>query len=160
MAELSNCVEMLLENDQELLEAALETLLKIAGNILRDPSNEKYRSVNLSSNVVEKKLIPAVGALEVLFLMGFEEGEDKLVLPSNDSLERVNRYQKELLALKENKMKKNQPTVEQNPVQPVMALTPEVQEMESAFKSQLAHEFERVLIYESPALQEKSLGPA
>lgn len=28
--------------------------------------------------------------------------------------------------------------------------------MESAFKSQLAHEFERVLIYESPALQEKA----
>lgn len=29
MAELSSCVEMLLENDQELLEAAIETLLKV-----------------------------------------------------------------------------------------------------------------------------------
>ncbi|XP_047480143.1 peptide-N(4)-(N-acetyl-beta-glucosaminyl)asparagine amidase-like [Penaeus chinensis] len=156
MAELSSCVEMLLENDQELLEAAIETLLKIAGNILREPSNEKFRSVNLSSNVVERKLIPAVGALEILFLMGFEEGDDKLVLPKDDSLERVRQYQRELLSLRENKMRKKQPAVKADPIQPIVALTPEVQEMESAFKSQLAHEFERVLIYESPALQEKA----
>lgn len=55
---------------------------QIAGNILREPSNEKFRSVNLSSSVVERKLIPAVGALEILFLMGFEEVIHFIYVPS------------------------------------------------------------------------------
>lgn len=73
---MSSCILSLLDNDEELLHAAVDTLLKIADNILRDPSNEKFRSVNLSSCVMEQKLIPAIGALEVLFLMGFEEQMD------------------------------------------------------------------------------------
>ena len=46
---------------------------QISDNILKDPKNEKFCAVNLSSSAVERKLLPAVGALEVLFLIGFEE---------------------------------------------------------------------------------------
>lgn len=49
------------------------------------------------------------------------------MLPKNDSLERVRQYQGELLNLRENKMRKKQAAVKANPVQPVVALTPEVQ---------------------------------
>lgn len=47
--------------------------MQIANNILHYPSETKYRRINLNSEVIEKFLLPAIGALEVLFLMGFEE---------------------------------------------------------------------------------------
>ncbi|XP_069940882.1 peptide-N(4)-(N-acetyl-beta-glucosaminyl)asparagine amidase isoform X2 [Cherax quadricarinatus] len=127
--------------------------IQIADNILRDPSNEKFRSVNLSSCVMEQKLIPAIGALEVLFLMGFEEGNDKLILPKDDPLNNLRRYRQQLLKLKHDRMKKLPTTVKGGLSK---TLTPELQEMESKLRSNLVREFERVLIYESPALQEKA----
>ncbi|XP_071523936.1 peptide-N(4)-(N-acetyl-beta-glucosaminyl)asparagine amidase [Panulirus ornatus] len=152
-----SCVESLLENDKELMEGAVETLLKIADNILKDPSNEKFRSLNLSSSIVEQKLIPAIGALEVLFLMGFQEGDDRLVLPSDDPLDNVRKYQQQLLKLRQERMDKLPQAVKgSHSLLAPVALTPELQDMESAMKSRLATEFERVLIYESPALQDKA----
>ncbi|XP_045625192.2 peptide-N(4)-(N-acetyl-beta-glucosaminyl)asparagine amidase isoform X1 [Procambarus clarkii] len=153
MDEMSGCVKSLLDNDEELLQAAVDTLLKIAENILKDPSNEKFRSVNLSSSVVEQKLIPAIGALEVLFLMGFEEGNDKLILPKDDPLTNLRTYRQQLLKLKQERLKRS-PTTAKGSVSNI--LTPELQERELKLRSNLINEFERVLIYESPAIQEKA----
>lgn len=154
--ELSNCVESLLENDDELLEGAVETLLKIADNILKDPSSEKFRSVKLDNKVVEKKLIPAIGALEVLFLMGFQEGEDKLILPPEHSVEKVRQYRQQLLQLKEDRMKSLPKRNAATQSGSAVALTPTLLGMESDFMSNLKRDFERVLVYESPAIQEKA----
>ncbi|XP_068205912.1 peptide-N(4)-(N-acetyl-beta-glucosaminyl)asparagine amidase [Palaemon carinicauda] len=155
MSSISSCVESLLENSDELLEDALETLIKIADNILKEPTSEKYRSVKLNNKIIIKKLIPAIGALEVLFLMGFEEGDDKLFLPFENSLDNLKEYHRQLLKLKE---KRSSITPGKSPIQACSAATisSAVIAREMAFRSRLMNEFERVLIYESPAIQEKA----
>ncbi|KAK7072532.1 Peptide-N(4)-(N-acetyl-beta-glucosaminyl)asparagine amidase [Halocaridina rubra] len=156
MEDLSSCIVSLLENRDELFEGAVETLLKIADNILQEPSNEKFRNVKLNNKIIENKLIPAVGALEVLFLMGFEEGDDKLVLPPEDTLDKVRMYRQQLILIKQKRMKaspKPKSTTRGN-VQGVSEA--ELMVKEPNFRSILVRDFERVLVYESPAIQEKA----
>lgn len=66
-------VQMLKENDPEVMKEAGEILLKLLGNVQRNPDNIKYRSVKLSNPKIESKLLVANGAFEILFSAGFEE---------------------------------------------------------------------------------------
>ena len=66
-------VQMLRENDPEVMKEAAEILLKLLGNVQRNPDNIKYRSVKLSNPKIESKLLVANGAFEILFSAGFEE---------------------------------------------------------------------------------------
>lgn len=156
MGELSSCVESLLENNEELLEGALETLIKIADNILNEPTSEKYRSVKLNNKVIMKKLIPAIGALEILFLMGFEEGEDRLILPQDNSLDNVKQYRQQLLQLKEKREKSVNKGKSSAQACSAATVSSALIGKEIEFRFRLMQEFERVLIYESPAIQEKA----
>ena len=51
--------------------------LRLLGNIISDPTNPKYRQVKLTNKTIEEKLLPASGAFEILFSVGFEEAEDR-----------------------------------------------------------------------------------
>lgn len=66
-------VKLLLENESEVFKNAAQTLLRIFGNVTKDPANEKYRKVKLSSKVVSETLLPCFGAMECLFDAGFIE---------------------------------------------------------------------------------------
>ena len=66
-------VSMLLDNPPEVTKSAAEILVKLIGNVIRDPSNLKFRSVRLANPVIESKLLVASGAFEILFSVGFEE---------------------------------------------------------------------------------------
>ena len=63
----------LLDNPPEVTKSAAEILVKLIGNVIRDPSNLKYRSVRLANPIIESKLLVATGAFEILFSVGFEE---------------------------------------------------------------------------------------
>lgn len=67
------CVTQLLENEPQVLEAAVQTLLRIMNNIENNERIEKYRRIKLSSATVTNKLLPANGALACLFAAGFIE---------------------------------------------------------------------------------------
>lgn len=69
----SKCILSLEENSREVYLESTEVLLRVARNILKEPSNPKYRSISLGSNVVTTKLLTASGAIECLFEMGFQE---------------------------------------------------------------------------------------
>lgn len=69
----SRSVLALEENSSEVYLQSSEILLRVASNILKDPNNPKFRSLSLGSNVVTTKLLPASGAIECLFEMGFQE---------------------------------------------------------------------------------------
>jgi len=45
----------------------------LANNVIANPTNPKYRSVRLANPLVANTLVPAIGAMECLFEMGFEE---------------------------------------------------------------------------------------
>ena len=69
----TNIVEQLKDNPPEVMREAGEILLKLLGNVRRDPMNMKYRQIRLSNPKIESKLLAANGAFEILFSVGFEE---------------------------------------------------------------------------------------
>merc|ERR1712008_410427 len=71
-------VKLLDDNPETVKKEAVEILVKLLSNVVRDPNNIKYRQVKLSNKKVEENLLSAAGAFEVLFSVGFEEDEDKL----------------------------------------------------------------------------------
>ena len=60
--------------------------------ILLTVSLLRYRAVKLTNKTIEQKLLPASGAFEILFSVGFEEAEDKLLLPLDANMRTVERF--------------------------------------------------------------------
>ena len=67
-------------------------MVRLLNNVLRDPGNMKFRSIRLSNPKIESKLLPANGAFEVLFSVGFEEGDDSLILPLSANMTTVTKF--------------------------------------------------------------------
>jgi peptide-N4-(N-acetyl-beta-glucosaminyl)asparagine amidase len=68
-----SCILALEENPEDVYLETTSVLLKLVDNVIKNPSNPKYRSIKLGNPTVSSKLIPAVGAMECLFEMGFQE---------------------------------------------------------------------------------------
>ena len=66
-------VDMLADNPDQVKREAGEILVRLLRNVMREPSNLKFRSVKLSNPKIESKLLTANGAFEILFSVGFEE---------------------------------------------------------------------------------------
>lgn len=73
MESLERCVKSLEENENDVREEARKALLNICRNVLRSPNNDESREVRLDDEVVVEKLLPAVGAMECLFDVGYVE---------------------------------------------------------------------------------------
>lgn len=70
---LKGCLDSLGENDPQILTDALQFLLRLCQNIVSSPNDIRYRRVRVSDSGVLDKLLPASGAMECLFEMGFVE---------------------------------------------------------------------------------------
>merc|ERR1719331_744322 len=79
----TSVVHLLKDNGPDVKTEAVSVLVKLLTNVINHPGEIKYRQVRLGNKTVEEKLLPASGAFEVLFSCGFEETDDKLVLPLN-----------------------------------------------------------------------------
>ena len=82
----TSIVQTLLDNPKEVRDGAIEILVKLLSNVIREPNNIKFRSIRLGNPKIESKLLVANGAFEILFSVGFEEGTDSLILPMSASL--------------------------------------------------------------------------
>ena len=82
----TSIVQTLLDNPKEVRDGAIEILVKLLSNVIREPNNIKFRSIRLGNPKIESKLLIANGAFEILFSVGFEEGTDSLILPMSASL--------------------------------------------------------------------------
>uniref|UniRef100_A0A8C0P2X6 Peptide-N(4)-(N-acetyl-beta-glucosaminyl)asparagine amidase n=2 Tax=Canis lupus familiaris TaxID=9615 RepID=A0A8C0P2X6_CANLF len=69
----SPAVAELCQNSPETFLEASKLLLTYADNILRNPNDEKYRSIRIGNTAFSTRLLPVRGAVECLFEMGFEE---------------------------------------------------------------------------------------
>lgn len=65
--------EKLSGNSAEVAEETIRILDKIAANILRYPSDAKYRTLQKKNEAIRSKIISARGGIECLKLMGFKE---------------------------------------------------------------------------------------
>ena len=88
----TSIVELLRENTEEVKRDAGDILVKLLSNIVAAPNNMKYRQIKLANKTIEEKLIPASGAFEILFSIGFEEAEDKLILPVSVNVRTVEKF--------------------------------------------------------------------
>jgi peptide-N4-(N-acetyl-beta-glucosaminyl)asparagine amidase len=68
-----SCILALEENPEDVYLETSSVLLKLVDNVIKNPSNPKYRSIKLGNPTVSSKLLPVVGAMECLFEMGFQE---------------------------------------------------------------------------------------
>ena len=78
-----DCFRELLENPPDTFNSTSQLLLRIATNIVQEPNEPKYRTLKLSTNTFQNKLLPVKGAVECLFAMGFEDvstGQNEYIL--------------------------------------------------------------------------------
>ncbi|XP_049726757.1 peptide-N(4)-(N-acetyl-beta-glucosaminyl)asparagine amidase isoform X2 [Elephas maximus indicus] len=94
----SPAVAELCQNSPETFLEASKLLLTYADNILRNPNDEKYRSIRIGNTAFSTRLLPVRGAVECLFEMGFEEGETHLIFPKKASVEQLQKI-RDLIAI-------------------------------------------------------------
>lgn len=94
----SPAVRELCKNARDTFLEASRLLLTYADNILRNPYEEKYRSIRNGNPAFSTRLLPVRGAVECLFEMGFQEGETHMVFPKEASIEQLRKV-RDLIAV-------------------------------------------------------------
>ncbi|KAK2864603.1 hypothetical protein Q7C36_003757 [Tachysurus vachellii] len=171
MSELSG-VSALCENPNEVFLDVSKLLLTYADNILRNPNEEKYRSIRIGNPTFSTKLLPIKGAVECLFEMGFEEAETHLVFPRSASVDQLRRVRETIAAERDQRLGVDEsascsstPTSTSSPAPtPTVALEPQrpIERPPSllgskSFLGTLQANFQHVMVYENPELQQKAL---
>ncbi|XP_041665212.1 peptide-N(4)-(N-acetyl-beta-glucosaminyl)asparagine amidase [Cheilinus undulatus] len=175
MAE-SPAVTTLCENSNEEFLDASKLLITYADNILRNPNEEKYRSIRIGNPTFSTKLLPIKGAVECLFEMGFEEAETHLVFPKSASVDQLKLIRESIAAEREQRLRGGQPVhlsaqaattspPAQTPgssagasSQPIPSLAAQPSSLESSmsFFVTLQSNFQHVMLYENVELQQKA----
>ncbi|KTF75149.1 hypothetical protein cypCar_00040856 [Cyprinus carpio] len=183
----SQGVTALCENPTEVFLDVSKLLITYADNILRNPNEDKYRSIRIGNPTFSTKLLPVKGAVECLFEMGFEEAETHLVFPKSASVERLRQVRETIAAERDQRLGASKAASSQQSARvPPSAAPPTLPSASSAgsasasaaavptpapaalpftdqsssvtFLRTLQSNFQHVLIYESPELQQKALN--
>ena len=111
----TSVVDTLLDNPEEVRNDAAEILVKLLGNVIREPNNIKFRSIRLGNPKIESKLLAANGAFEILFSVGFEEGTDSLILPMSASIPLISAFKSAIESISNNAIKSNNASASYRP---------------------------------------------
>lgn len=179
----SQGVAALCENPVEVFLDVSKLLITYADNILRNPNEDKYRSIRIGNPTFSTKLLPVKGAVECLCEMGFEEAETHLVFPKSASVERLRQVRETIAAERDQRLGASKATsnppsgrVTASPAPPPAAPSTASASPASAapvptpapaalpitsssvtFPRTLRSNFQHVMVYEKPALQQKAL---
>uniref|UniRef100_A0A1B6G378 Peptide-N(4)-(N-acetyl-beta-glucosaminyl)asparagine amidase n=1 Tax=Cuerna arida TaxID=1464854 RepID=A0A1B6G378_9HEMI len=105
------CIESLEENPAEVFLQVTSILLRLVDNVLHYPSDPKYRKLRLENKLISTVIMPSIGAMECLFEIGFQEGEDALLLPpESTSIEKLKRFREEIAKRRSKYLKDNNST--------------------------------------------------
>ncbi|XP_065052065.1 peptide-N(4)-(N-acetyl-beta-glucosaminyl)asparagine amidase-like [Rhopilema esculentum] len=153
-----DCFKELLKNPKEAFEVVSDLLCRFANNILKDERNERYRSIRLENKIFLEKLLPFPGAVDCLFQMGFQEQDDKLVMPMESSLDPLRALLCALTDERERMRDAQKPVDSFPPVRseenPLRTLIPAASNgKEKLFYEKLKSSIDHVFIYESPEMQ-------
>ncbi|XP_058970615.2 peptide-N(4)-(N-acetyl-beta-glucosaminyl)asparagine amidase [Pocillopora verrucosa] len=86
---ISSLESLCKEHDRETARKAIETLLTLANNIVRSPTDEKYRKVKKQNKSFSVRVWQLAEAQEFLFSWGWQEDDDHIVLPSDEDVQLV-----------------------------------------------------------------------
>ncbi|XP_011310737.1 peptide-N(4)-(N-acetyl-beta-glucosaminyl)asparagine amidase [Fopius arisanus] len=148
---LRNCLKLLHENDSEIKKNALHVLWELCENIIKNPQEPRYRRIRVANPVIAEKLLPANGAVECLFEIGFQEDGEFFSLPTDSPLPRIREIQRLLREIQTQK-----PISSPQPAAPAVKSTgarPKDPPVPN-FLQQIENMFDSVLEYEDQDLQE------
>ncbi|XP_051520399.1 peptide-N(4)-(N-acetyl-beta-glucosaminyl)asparagine amidase-like isoform X2 [Myxocyprinus asiaticus] len=171
----------LCENPTGVFLDVSKLLITYADNILRNPNEEKYRSIRIGNPTFSTKLLPVKGAVECLFEMGFKEAETHLLFPKSASVERLRQVRETIVAERDQRLGASKvasnpqsarvvpnpaPVPPSTPAGWVSAAAPPMPAPDSlpftessvSFLRTMQSNFQHVMIYESPELQQKALS--
>uniref|UniRef100_A0A6Q2ZNF4 Peptide-N(4)-(N-acetyl-beta-glucosaminyl)asparagine amidase n=1 Tax=Esox lucius TaxID=8010 RepID=A0A6Q2ZNF4_ESOLU len=172
-------VSTLCENSNEVFLDVAKLLITYADNILRNPNEDKYKSIRIGNATFSTKLLPIKGAVECLFDMGFEEAETHLVFPKSASVDQLRKIRESIAKERDQRLGAGQPQqVSVGANAPAVTSVPasrppQVQSVTTSlpagpaplhapslvhFLSTLLSNFQHVLLYENRELQRKALG--
>ena len=77
---LASAVATFAANSEDVIQASAGVLQKLLGNLVKDASNDKYRTVNTANEKIKGAVVDVPGAVEILLASGFTKAEDKLVV--------------------------------------------------------------------------------
>ncbi|XP_032773101.1 peptide-N(4)-(N-acetyl-beta-glucosaminyl)asparagine amidase isoform X2 [Rattus rattus] len=180
----SPAVAELCQNTPETFLEASKLLLTYADNILRNPSDEKYRSIRIGNTAFSTRLLPVRGAVECLFEMGFEEGETHLIFPKKASVEQLQKIRDLIAVERRSRLDGSSQKVEfsqhpaavrlpaeqpedpaglmqhsgNQPGQPLSLPSAPLVVGDSTIFKVLQSNIQHVQLYENPVLQEKALA--
>lgn len=161
-----SCILALEDNPEDVYLETTSVLLKLVDNVIKNPSNPKYRSIKLGNPTVSSKLLPVVGAMECLFEMGFQEGEDSLLLPESVSLENLKHMRDEISTRRSTYKKMPTTSAASSDISPSSSATStpnpiverKIMRPQKTFLERVASHFRAVLRYEDKELQSKALA--
>eukprot|EP00929_Paragymnodinium_shiwhaense_P114265 TRINITY_DN82603_c0_g1_i1.p1 TRINITY_DN82603_c0_g1~~TRINITY_DN82603_c0_g1_i1.p1 ORF type:complete len:165 (-),score=31.10 TRINITY_DN82603_c0_g1_i1:16-510(-) len=73
----------------EVQEACYGVLLKLLGNVVREPAEAKFRSVKSGNATIKAKVFDCPGGSDVLLAAGFVAGTECYTLPDDASVDTV-----------------------------------------------------------------------
>ncbi|KAL2747647.1 peptide-N(4)-(N-acetyl-beta-glucosaminyl)asparagine amidase [Vespula maculifrons] len=147
-------VDMLNENEISIRNNAGCILSKLCEKILHFPDEKTYRIIYLNDPDVIEKLLPASGAMECLFEIGFIEDGDRLCLPKTALLKKLETLQKLLSSIK---LESNITNLDQRQtIAKVTGSSVELSSIENKFFNRIIEQFYNVMRYEDHDLQEKA----
>lgn len=95
-----SCLKDLEENSFDIYCKVSSIILKLLDNIIKEPTNPKYRRLRIGNATVSGTLLPAIGAMECLFYIGFKEDGDAIMLPNNIPIRDLQIFRNQLLSRK------------------------------------------------------------
>jgi len=87
---LPHAIEQLKMNVDVVFESSSKVLVTLLGNVVKDPTNDKFRSVRLGNPAIQQKLCTPRGPLLVMQAAGFVEVDGFLVLDASAPIDAVN----------------------------------------------------------------------
>ncbi|EDO41740.1 predicted protein [Nematostella vectensis] len=81
--------ELCKEHGKDSSKTAIETMLRMANNIIQEPNNEKFRNVRTENKTFSTKVWQLPEAQQFMLVWGWTQVEDHLVLASDDIIKPV-----------------------------------------------------------------------
>ncbi|CAF1128518.1 unnamed protein product [Brachionus calyciflorus] len=153
-------LKRLKENSPKDLNQLCETLIDLIQDLIDNPNNSKYKKLEIDSDLIASKLMPFSGGLELLFEIGYEEGDDYFYLPDNFPKQKLNFFLVNLKSILNPKpiCSLNSDSICTSTIVSTRSNFGLKNSKNSIFANRLNSSYQHVLIYEDVDLKQKCLS--
>ncbi|XP_012157833.1 peptide-N(4)-(N-acetyl-beta-glucosaminyl)asparagine amidase isoform X2 [Ceratitis capitata] len=99
-----------LKNSKDAYLEATRILIVLMENVLKEPTNPKYRTIRIENKTIKEKLLSVAGIAQLLSAIGFKRSAIEYTLPKEVPLQRIQQYRDVLHERRESWLKGNPQT--------------------------------------------------